>query len=381
MFLRKLLDAPIALTFNDVILLPGYTDVEPREIDLSTRFSANIPLHIPLASSPMDTVSEHEVAVEMALMGGIGVIHRNMSVEKQVEEAVMVKEASVEAGINPLLDDEGRLRVAAAISPFDEERALKLERHVDALVSDVAHFHNARVLSAARRLASKIGVDFIAGNIGTYEAALDVVSKVEGVAGLRVGISSGSICSTGEVTGVAAPTLYAVASVADALRELGADIPIIADGGIRAPGDGAKALGAGASSLMLGYALAGTNEAVGSTIIVGGKCYKEYRGMASPSSRTLRYARDRYAEKPAKDIAEGIEGLVPCRGPLREIVKSFIAGLQAAMGYVGARSVKETWKKARFARLTLQGRMEISPHSVLRGADILAEHGKPSIRS
>ena len=367
MFRRRLMEAPVALTFNDVILLPGYTEVEPREVILETRFSKGIVLGIPLVSSPMDTVTGHRLAAEMARLGGIGVLHRNMSIEQQVREARLVKEADP-TGPSPTLDDEGRLRVAAAISPFDQERALKLEKHVDALVSDIAHFHNSRVLDAAKRLAGRVGVEFIAGNIGTYEAALDVVSRIEDVAGLRVGVASGSICSTGEVTGVAAPTLYAVASVADALEELGArDIPIIADGGIRGPGDGAKALAAGASSLMLGYVLAGTDEATGFPVTVEGKCFKEYRGMASPASRALRYARDRYAEKPAKDIAEGVEGLVPCRGPLSEVVKEFVAGLQAAMGYVGAGSIRDMWVKARFARVTELGQREISPHSVMTG--------------
>ncbi|MDK2383630.1 MAG: IMP dehydrogenase, partial [Candidatus Korarchaeota archaeon] len=277
MFRRKLQEAPLALTFSDVVLLPSHTSVEPREVDLHTAFSTGVRLNIPIVSSPMDTVTGHMLAAELARLGGIGVLHRNMGVERQVSEAVRVKEADpggTHGAFKPLLDEEGRLRVAAAISPFDAERAEKLDRHVDVLVSDVAHFHNSRVMDAARRLVKRIGVDFIAGNIGTYEAALDVVSKIEDVAGLRVGVASGSICSTGEVTGVAAPTLYAVASVAGALHERGARIPVIADGGIRGPGDGAKALAAGASSLMLGYVLAGTDEASGPLVIVENRCFK-----------------------------------------------------------------------------------------------------------
>ena len=366
MFSRKLWEAPLALTFSDVILLPGWTTVEPRETVLETRISANVALKIPIVGSPMDTVTEAEMAIALARLGGIGVIHRNMSVEEQVEQALKVKRYAGFDASTAAVDGEGRLLVAAAVSPFDVERAKRLEKHVDVLVTDVAHFHNANAFAAVRRLIGEVGVDVVVGNIGTYQAAEDVVTRLEGVAGLRVGISSGSICSTGEVTGVAAPTLFAVAQAADALRDYGADLPIIADGGVRGPGDAVKALAAGASTVMLGYALAGTEEAAGRLVEINGRKYKEYRGMASPSARARRFARDRYAEKPAKDIAEGVEGLVPYRGAVEGIVREFVAGIQAAMGYVGARNIRKLWDKARFARVTELGRREISPHSILR---------------
>lgn len=363
-FTEKLLNAPVALTFDDVILLPGWSDVEPREVSLRTRVSKNVAINIPLVSSPMDTVTEHAMAAIVAKMGGIGVVHRNMSVEEQVREVLKVKEEDPR-GPNPALDEEGRLLVGAAVSPHDIERAVKLDRYVDVLVADVAHFHTARVFESARRLLKSIGSDFIAGNIGTYEAAEDVVTKLDGVAGLRVGISSGSICSTGEVVGVAAPTLYSVAQVADALRDYGVELPIIADGGIRSPGDAAKALAAGASAVMLGFVLAGTDEAPGDIIVVNGVKYKEYRGMASQAARARIYARDRYPEKPSKDIAEGIEGLVPYKGAAANVIAEFVAGLQAAMGYTGSRSIRELWEKAVFARLTPSGLREVRPHSVI----------------
>ncbi len=368
MFSRKLLEAPLALTFSDVILLPGWTTVEPRETILRTRVSSGVEIKIPIVSSPMDTVTEAGMAIALASLGGIGVIHRNMGVEEQVEQAARVKRYEGFDEEQAAVDREGRLLVAAAVSPFDLERAKRLEKYVDVLVTDVAHFHNANVFSAARRLIREVDVDVVVGNIGTYQAAEDVATRLDGAAGLRVGVSSGSICSTGEVTGVAAPTLFAVAQAADALRDYGMDIPIIADGGVRSPGDAAKALAAGASAVMLGYALAGTEEAAGRLVEVGGKRYKEYRGMASPSSRAKRFAKDRYAEKPAKDIAEGVEGLVPYRGPVEGVVREFVAGIQAAMGYVGARSIREMWEKAQFARVTELGRREVSPHSIIRPA-------------
>ncbi|MEM1521016.1 MAG: IMP dehydrogenase [Candidatus Korarchaeum sp.] len=460
-----------AFTFNDVILLPGRTDVEPSNVDLTTRVG-DITLSVPIISSPMDTVTEEEMAIAMARIGGLGVLHRNCSIEEQVSMARAVKRAesfiirdvitvspedSVEEarrlmkehGISGLpvvvgsrlvgivtrrdvyfsegsdllvkdimtkdpitvgpditpqearkimarykieklpvvndsgeliglvtakdvfyreshpfatRDEEGRLRVGAAISPFDIDRAKTLAPYVDVLVTDVAHFHNENVISATRRLISELDVPVIAGNVGTYEAAEDVVSRLD-VVGLRVGIGSGSICTTGEVTGVAAPTLYAVAKAYEAVRKHSADVAVIADGGIRGPAEAAKAFAMGADAVMLGYALAGTKESPGSTMMVGGKMYKIYRGMGSPSARSRRFALDRYS-KPSKDIAEGIEGLVPYRGDVTTVVDRFVAGLKAAFGYVGASNINEMKLKAKVAFISHAGMSEIAPHDV-----------------
>ncbi|MEM0018017.1 MAG: IMP dehydrogenase [Candidatus Korarchaeum sp.] len=460
-----------AFTFNDVILLPGRTDVEPSNVDLTTRVG-DITLSVPIISSPMDTVTEEEMAIAMARIGGLGVLHRNCSIEEQVSMARAVKRAesfiirdvitvspedSVEEarrlmkehGISGLpvvvgsrlvgivtrrdvyfsegsdllvkdimtkdpitvgpditpqearkimarykieklpvvndsgeliglvtakdvfyreshpfatRDEEGRLRVGAAISPFDIDRAKTLAPYVDVLVTDVAHFHNENVINATRRLISELDVPVIAGNVGTYEAAEDVVSRLD-VVGLRVGIGSGSICTTGEVTGVAAPTLYAVAKAYEAVRKHSADVAVIADGGIRGPAEAAKAFAMGADAVMLGYALAGTKESPGSTMMVGGKMYKIYRGMGSPSARSRRFALDRYS-KPSKDIAEGIEGLVPYRGDVTTVVDRFVAGLKAAFGYVGASNINEMKLKAKVAFISHAGMSEIAPHDV-----------------
>ncbi|MCS7103793.1 MAG: IMP dehydrogenase, partial [Candidatus Korarchaeum sp.] len=408
--MRSPSDMEFAFTFSDVILLPGRTEVEPSNVDLTTRIG-EIVLSVPIISSPMDTVTEEEMAIAMARMGGLGVLHRNCSVEEQVNMARAVKRAesfiirdvitvspedSVEEakrlmrehGISGLpvvvngklvgivtrrdvyfaeesslmvkdimtkdlitvgpeitpqearkimarykieklpvvnnsgeliglvtakdvfyreshpfaaRDEEGRLRVGAAISPFDIDRAKTLAPFVDVLITDVAHFHNENVISATKRIISEVDVPVIVGNIGTYEAAEEVITRLD-VVGLRVGIGSGSICTTGEVTGVAAPTLYAVAKAYEAVRKHSVDVVVIADGGIRGPGEAAKAFAMGADAVMLGYALAGTKESPGSTMMIGGKMYKIYRGMGSPSARSRRFALDRYS-KPSKDIA------------------------------------------------------------------------------
>ncbi len=461
MFREKLSNAPYMTSFDDVYIVPGRASLEPREVDVRTRFSSSIELLVPIASSPMDTVTGSELAIALALHGAIGVVHRNCSVDEQLEMVKRVKEfppyplRALYAEFNepcsrvleslrneglrdlpvirdgrvvgyvsvtellehcrdnplkpvgeivakssakphrlftlanirearrevlegridavaitssdgmyvgtltlrealeeytPLTDDDGRLRVAAAISPFDVARAKVLERYVDAFVSDVAHFHNVNVLKASRNLVRDISRDFIAGNVGTYEAVVDALTTIEVVHGFRVGIGGGSICITSEVCGAYVPTLWAVASVRDALEDHGAgSIPIIADGGIRTPGDAVKALAAGASSVMLGYVFAGTDEACAPLIAIGGRLYKPYRGMASRGAMARRYALDRYA-RISKRIAEGIEGLVPYRGPVSKVLREFVEGIKAGLGYAGASSIKELWEKARFGR-------------------------------
>jgi len=259
-------------------------------------------------------------------------------------------------------DSEGRLRVGAAVSPFDINRAVALAPYVDVLVIDVAHFHNENVINATKKLIAEVNIPVIAGNIGTYEAAEEAICRLD-IIGLRVGIGSGSICTTGEVTGVAAPTLYAVAKTYEAIKKYSSKVAIIADGGIRGPGEAAKAFAMGADAVMLGYALAGTKETPGSTMMIGGKIYKIYRGMGSPSARLKRFTLDRYS-KPSKDIAEGIESLVPYRGDVTTILDRFIAGLKTAFGYVGAANIAEMKLKARVALISHAGMNEIAPHDV-----------------
>lgn len=418
------------LTFDDVVLVPGLATVEPLEVDLTSKFTSDIEIYIPLVSSPMDTVTEWGLATTLARLGSIGVIHRNMSVESQVSQVKLVKRSSpspwaevakaspqesfedvafrveelqVGAAIIfskgspvsftvfdqanpefwarkalgfirllkeykpvPVLDEDGRLRVGAAISPFDIARAKALdEAGVDALVIDVAHAHNVNVISGVARIAKEVSADIVVGNLGTRESVLDFISKVERVSGLRVGIASGSICSTAEVTGAFMPTLTAVIEARSALEELGLHgrIPIIADGGFKNAGDIAKALVAGASVAMSGRLFAGVEEAPGVKIRVGSKVYKQYRGMGSRGAMERRFALDRYS-RPSKGVEEGVEGLVPYRGSVVEVLAEVVAGLKASLGYAGARDVENAWK-ARLARVTNAGREEARPHDVM----------------
>lgn len=420
------------LTFDDVVIVPGFSRLEPSEVDITGRASKNIALHTPLVSSPMDTVTEWRMAVALARLGAVGVIHRNMSREEQAWHVEQVKKASpspwgevpridlekdvdmsrfimeeVGAGAAlltrdgriegyivlerhdapfwlekarytslylsriktmPTIDGEGRLVVGAAVSPFDVERAVLLEkRGVDFLVVDVAHLHNANAVSSLARMAKEVTVDIVAGNLGTREGVLDVVSRVEDIAGLRMGISSGSICSTGEVAGTAVPTLTAVLNARQALEELGLQgkIPIIADGGVRNPGDAAKAIIAGAFSVMAGRLLAGCEESPGRKIRVGGKLYKPYRGMASQGAMERRHAVDRYSRR-VKMVEEGVEGLVPYIGPVVKTLYELAEGLKAALGYAGAHDVPSAWE-ARLARVTPTGVKEVRPHDVILG--------------
>ncbi|NPA22978.1 MAG: IMP dehydrogenase [Crenarchaeota archaeon] len=468
MVFREKLPSDIVSTFNDVILVPGFTEVEPIDVDVSTYVSRNVRINIPIVSSPMDTVTEHEMAIALARLGGIGIVHRNMTTERQLEEVRKVKEAPqypvyfcyVEPSIKcrdvlkimkelsveylpvvssgrvvgfirkidcvkypddrvveharspvvaslyerpeelrsimidndvdivalvdssetfqgivtiwvldenrpfiPCLDDEGRLRVGAAISPFDRERIRRLDKYVDVLVLDVANAANLKIVESLREICKDVSADLVIGNVGTYESAVELINRIERIDGFRVGIASGSICSTGIVTGVAAPTLWATAQVADAALEYGLKVPIIADGGVKSPGDAVKAFAVGAWCVMLGRVLAQAYESPSPVISIGDRKYKYYRGMASEGARTRRYAVDRYSRK-VKDISEGVEGLVPYRGPLETIVKEFVSGIQAAMGYIGVRNIQECWRKARLMRVSSIGRGEVEPHSI-----------------
>jgi IMP dehydrogenase len=402
------------LVFDDVVIIPGFSPVEPGKVDLSTRISEKVYLSIPIISSPMDTVTEYDLAAKLARLGGIGVIHRNMGIEEQLVQAKKVKDTTPEPlivdymdtsrtvrleesdgsyriiidkpeliqfddvreissylrilstyNVKPVLGLDGKLAVGAAVSPFDRERIEKLDKIVDLIVVDVAHAHNLNVISSLSALSRNLRAELVVGNLGTKQAVLDVLSRIENVKALRVGVSSGSICITGEVTGAAAPTLWAVMQARQALEELGlfGKIPIIADGGIRSPSDMAKAIIAGASAVMLGRYLAGSKEAASQLVIIGGKPYKTYRGMGSLSAMQKRYAADRY-NKPAKTISEGVEGLVDYTGSIVELVEKTIGTLQASLGYAGASNITEAWK-AKLGKLSESAKKEVKPHDLV----------------
>lgn len=359
-FLKKLDSAQSVFTFRDFILLPGRSEVEPGGIDITTRLTRRISLKVPLISSPMDTVTEWKLALEMARLGGVGAIHRNMPIERQLEQVKRVKGSKLEAAS---VDDRGRPLVGASVSPLDRKRCIALDRAVDFLVADVAHFHTSRVIGATRKVLPDLSADFIAGNVGSKKAVFDALDELPRVDGFRAGIGSGSICITTEVTRVGAPTLFAVAEVAGALEERRADLPVIADGGIRGPGDAALAFASGASVAMLGSMLAGTEEAPTKIVVRGGKRYKTHRGMASASARKVRFAIDRYAV-PAKGLDEGVEAYVPYVGGAEGVVSMMENGLRAAFGYAGAANIRDMWEKASFGSMSAVGSAELGAHSL-----------------
>lgn len=467
------------LTFDDVLLLPAKSDVIPAEADTKTRLSRNIFLNIPIISSAMDTVTESRMAIALAQQGGIGIIHRNMSIEKQAEEVDKVKrhesgmivdpitmksnnkiyeakEVMKKFGISglPIVDDNnklvgiltnrdirfetrlnlsieeamtkdlitvplgtslkeaeklfhehkiekilmvdenyhlkglitykdilkriqypdackddlGRLRVGAAVGVAAEtlERAkVLIEAKVDVLVVDTAHGHSQRVLDTVLLLKKEFpGQELIAGNIGTLEAARDLVAA--GVDAVKVGVGPGSICTTRVVSGAGIPQITAVADVYKVVQK--EDIPLIADGGIKYSGDITKAIAAGADTVMIGNMLAGTDESPGEVIIFQGRSYKIYRGMGSVEAMR-QGGRDRYFQdtfrSDAKLVPEGIEGRLPYKGSVTHIIQMMVGGLKAGMGYAGCKTLQELKERAKFIKISHSGIRESHVHDVI----------------
>lgn len=334
-------------TFDDVLIRPGASAMEPAEASLKTHI-AGIALALPFLSAAMDRVTEARMAIELGRLGGLGVIHRNCSVE---EQANMVREAK-KAGVS----------VAAACGPFHAERAKALdEAGCDAIVIDCAHGHNLNVIASARKIKKGLKhAKMIFGNIATGEAAKLACQFADAV---KVGVGPGSICTTRLISGVGVPQLSAVMEVAAVASKK--KVPVIADGGMRNSGDIAKALAAGASAVMCGNLFAGTDEAPGK--IVRGKDgmkYKEYRGMGSRSVIKSASGSERYFTHGRKPVPEGVEALVPCKGPVAEIAASLSSGVQVGMGYVGAKTIPEFQKKVQFIRITHASIAEGKPHSL-----------------
>ncbi|MFA4646890.1 IMP dehydrogenase [Pyrococcus kukulkanii] len=470
-FVEKLENAIRGYTFDDVLLIPQATEVEPKDVDVSTQITPNIKLNIPILSAAMDTVTEWEMAVAMAREGGLGVIHRNMSIEEQVEQVKRVKKAErfivedvitispdetvefalflmekhdidglpvvedgrvvgiisktdiaaregrtvrelmtkdvitvpenidVEEALkimmenrierlpvvneegkliglitmsdlvarkkykNAVRDENGELLVAAAVSPFDIKRAIALDKAgVDVIVVDTAHAHNLRAIKAMKEMRSRVDADFIVGNIANPKA-VDDLTFADAV---KVGIGPGSICTTRVVAGVGVPQITAIAMVADRAQEYG--LYVIADGGIKYSGDIVKAIAAGADAVMLGNLLAGTKEAPGKEVIINGRKYKQYRGMGSLGAM-MKGGAERYYQggymKTRKFVPEGVEGVVPYRGTVSEVLYQLVGGLRAGMGYVGARNIKELKEKGEFVIITSAGLKESHPHDII----------------
>jgi IMP dehydrogenase len=479
--------AQLGLTFDDVLLLPGISDLVPGEVDTSTHVSRNIALKVPLVSAAMDTVTESRMAIAMARQGGLGVLHRNLSIEEQAQQVDLVKRseagmvahpvtipptatlAQVEelcarfrisglpvvdadgmlrgiitnrdlrfetdlsqpvsqvmtpmplvtatVGVDkvvalgllakhkieklPLVDavgrlqglitvkdftkseqfplatkdPSGRLRVAAAIGFYDDawKRAMSLvDAGVDLLVVDTANGHATGVIDMIRRLKADpacSGVDVVGGNVATRAGAQALVDA--GADGVKVGVGPGSICTTRVVAGVGVPQVTAIYEASLACRSRG--VPVIGDGGLQYSGDVAKALAAGADTVMLGSLLAGCEESPGELVFINGKQYKSYRGMASLAAMQTRgrvksYSKDRYFQGDVSDndkiVPEGIEGQVPFRGPLAAVAYQLTGGLRQSMLYVGARSVAQLQERAQFVRITSAGLKESHPHDI-----------------
>jgi IMP dehydrogenase len=467
------------LTFDDILLLPAKSDVIPADAEIRTKLSRNIFLSIPLISSAMDTVTESRMAIALAQQGGIGIIHRNMSIEKQAEEVDKVKrhesgmivdpitmrpqnkiyeakEVMKKYGISglPIIDennilvgiltnrdirfetrlnlsideamtkdlitvplgtsleeaeklfhkhkiekilmvdkdyhlkglitykdilkriqypdaskdDFGRLRVGAAVGVAEEtlERAKALiGAKADVLVVDTAHGHSQRVLDTVTLLKKEFPEqEIIAGNIGTVEAAKDLVAT--GVDAVKVGVGPGSICTTRVVSGAGIPQITAISEVYKVTQKEG--IPLIADGGIKYSGDITKAIAAGADTVMLGNVLAGTDESPGEVIIFQGRSYKTYRGMGSVEAMR-EGGRDRYFQdtfrSDAKLVPEGIEGRIPYKGSVAHIIQMMVGGLKAGMGYAGCKTLKELQQRAKFIRISHSGIRESHVHDVI----------------
>lgn len=469
------------LTFDDVLLVPAYSEVIPADVSTSSRLTRNIPLNLPIVSSPMDTVTESDMAISMAQEGGIGIIHKNLSIEEQSLEVNSVKRSEHGVIVDPvtlppdstvgkarelmdrrniggvpitengqlkgiltrrdlrfleseqtrieevmtkenlvtapeetdlkeaerilrenkvekllLVDDRynlkglitikdidknleypkaskdsrGRLRVGAAVGVHNYDRISALIEHdVDVLVVDSAHGHSKNVIETVREIKSQWSIDVIAGNVATAEGAIALADA--GADAVKVGIGPGSICTTRIISGVGVPQLTAVSAAAMALEDR--DIPLIADGGIRYSGDMTKALAAGSSVVMLGGLLAGLDESPGELILYQGRTFKRYRGMGSMGAM-VKGSSERYRQAVSDDdgkenskqklVPEGVEGRVPYKGPLTNLLYQLVGGLRAGMGYLGVQTIEALRTESRFIKISSATVRENHPHDI-----------------
>jgi IMP dehydrogenase len=353
-----------AYSFDDVLLQPEYTDFVPAEADTKTKLTPSIYLKLPFVSAAMDSVTESAMAIKVAMLGGIGVIHKNMTVEQQCQEVAAVKNMQDIDKISASLDQHGKLQVLAAIGTHESDyaRALKLiEAGVNAVVIDTSHGHSSNVYNIIKKLKSASKVEIIVGNIATKEAAKDLIAL--GVEALKVGIGPGSICTTRIISGVGVPQLSAIMAVSEACK--GQNVSVIADGGIKYSGDIAKAIAAGADCTMMGSMFAGTDEAPGEIFESGGKKYKKYRGMGSVEAMKSGSA-DRYfqKEKSANLVSQGVVGTVPYKGAVEPIIRQLHGGLISAMGYTGNKNIAAMQKNCQFYLVTQSGAKEGHVHSL-----------------
>ncbi len=352
---NPLANIPEYLTYDDVLLLPNYSDVTPSKTDISTQLTNKIRLEIPIVASPMDTVCEAPMAIALGKLGGYGIIHRNLRIEDQAAQLMDTMKAGVKAGA-----------AVGVGADFDDRVAALVKAGARELCVDSAHGHTRHVIEATKKIKRMFPkVEIVSGNVATYEGAKALFEA--GADAVKVGMGPGSICTTRIVSGMGVPQLTAVVEGVRAAREFKKHI--IADGGIRASGDIVKALAAGASSVMLGSLLAGTDEAPGEVVQLDDKLYKTYRGMGSVAAMkhgsAARYGQKWEKGKTKELIAEGVEGLVAHRGPLAEHIHQLTGGLRAGMGYLGAATLKELVNKARFIKITNASLIESHPHNLV----------------
>jgi IMP dehydrogenase len=362
-------DIPLALTFDDVLLVPQYSEVMPGAVDPSTELVPGLRLAAPLVSSAMDTVTESRLAIAMARAGGLSFIHKNLSIEAQADEIRAVKAWRPEAAeVRPdgaTCDAHGRLSVGAAVGVgADRDARLTALVHagVDIVVIDTAHGHTESVLSAVTATRAKFpGLRLVAGNVATAAATQALIDA--GAEAIKVGIGPGSICTTRIVAGVGVPQVSAILDCATIAGPRG--VPLIADGGVRYSGDIVKALAAGAATVMIGSLFAGTPEAPGEIIKRQGKQLKRYRGMGSLGAMQNGSA-DRYFQSGTqKLVPEGVEGLVAVGADLGSVVFQLVGGLRAGMGYLGAANLAALRARAHFLRVTSAGMQESHVHDLV----------------
>lgn len=363
-----------ALTFDDVLLVPQYSEITPDMADVSTKLTNTFKMNVPFLSAAMDTVSEHKLVTALALAGGLGVIHKNMSIADQAKEVEMVKnyEFDNEKNKRALIDKKGRLCVGAAIGVtadmMDRVHAL-MDAGVDVFVLDSAHGDSKNIINAIKNLRLEYSsMELIAGNVATYEGALDLMKA--GASAVKVGMGPGSICTTRIIAGIGVPQLQAVMDCARASKEM--NVPIIADGGIKYSGDVVKALAAGANTVMLGGLFATCEEAPGDIYESNGKKYRTYRGMGSIEAMA-KGSTDRYFQTGHKKfVAEGVQGIVEVKTTVEELVFQLIGGLKAGMGYCGSKDIPTLQEKGTFIKITNNALLESHPH------DISIDKGEPN---
>jgi len=351
-----------ALTFDDVTLAPKYSEILPSEVDTSIKLTEILKLQIPVLSSAMDTVTESKMAIEIAKAGGIGIIHRNLDIRKQVSEIKKVQKRKLIVGA----------AVGAGLKEFKRAEAI-LKENIDMIVVDTAHGHTKKVseiIKFVKKIKNK-KTALCAGNIATPEAAKFLIKL--GVDIIKVGIGPGSICTTRLVAGIGVPQLSAILNVRNGVRNK--KIKIISDGGIKYSGDLAKAFAAGADAVMIGSLFSGTDETPGKLIRRNGKLFKSFRGMGSVGAMNKGSA-DRYFQSKQKDtskyVPEGVEGFVKYKGKVADIVFKLIGGLRSSMGYLGSKQIKYLRNKPRFVKITKAGFYESMVHNV----DIIKDNNK-----